>query len=63
MLHEDRDRVVREFRNGTTKILIATDVLSRGFDVSQVAPVLRLFDFWGKLCSKSEDSILSQRAL
>ena len=36
MQHEDRDRVVREFRNGTTKILIATDVLSRGFDVSQV---------------------------
>uniref|UniRef100_A0A061R2Y7 RNA helicase n=1 Tax=Tetraselmis sp. GSL018 TaxID=582737 RepID=A0A061R2Y7_9CHLO len=40
MLHEDRDRVVREFRNGTTKILIATDVLSRGFDVSQVTLVV-----------------------
>lgn len=32
----DRDRVVQEFRNGITKILISTDVLSRGFDVSQV---------------------------
>ena len=32
----DRDRVVQEFRDGTTKILISTDVLSRGFDVSQV---------------------------
>lgn len=31
-----RDRVVQEFRDGVTKILIATDVLSRGFDVSQV---------------------------
>ena len=32
----DRDRVVTEFRDGVTKILISTDVLSRGFDVSQV---------------------------
>ncbi len=36
MQHSDRDRVVQEFRDGTTKILISTDVLSRGFDVSQV---------------------------
>jgi ATP-dependent RNA helicase DDX19/DBP5 len=36
MEHEQRDRVVNEFRSGTTKVLIATDVLSRGFDVSQV---------------------------
>ena len=35
MDHELRDRVVGEFRNGTTKILISTDVLSRGFDVTQ----------------------------
>ena len=34
--HEQRDRTVKEFRSGTTKILIATDVLSRGFDVTQV---------------------------
>jgi ATP-dependent RNA helicase DDX19/DBP5 len=32
----DRDAVVNEFREGVTKVLIATDVLSRGFDVSQV---------------------------
>ncbi|EFJ52048.1 hypothetical protein VOLCADRAFT_103235 [Volvox carteri f. nagariensis] len=36
----DRDRVVQEFRDGTTKILISTDVLSRGFDVSQVTLVI-----------------------
>lgn len=36
MPFEDRDRVVGEFRRGETKILISTDVLSRGFDVSQV---------------------------
>ena len=33
---ELRDKVISEFRKGTTKVLIATDVLSRGFDVSQV---------------------------
>ena len=35
-----RDRVVREFRAGTTKVLISTDVLSRGFDVTQVTLVV-----------------------
>ncbi len=33
---ELRDKVVGEFRAGITKILISTDVLSRGFDVTQV---------------------------
>lgn len=36
MLKAERDKVVREFRSGITKILISTDVLARGFDVSQV---------------------------
>ena len=40
MQHEDRDRVIKEFRNGLTKILIATDVLSRGLDVSTVTLVI-----------------------
>lgn len=40
MEKEARDRVVREFRDGTTKILISTDVLSRGFDVTQVTLVI-----------------------
>jgi late competence protein required for DNA uptake (superfamily II DNA/RNA helicase) len=40
MQFEDRDRVVGEFRRGETKILISTDVLSRGFDVSQVRATL-----------------------
>ena len=38
--HEDRDRVIREFRDGTTKVLIATDVLSRGFDHAAVTLVV-----------------------
>lgn len=37
---ELRDKVISEFRKGTTKVLIATDVLSRGFDVSQVTLVV-----------------------
>lgn len=37
---EDRDRVIREFRSGQTKILIATDVLARGFDQAQVTLVV-----------------------
>ena len=36
MTHEERDAVIREYRAGTTKILIATDVLARGFDQAQV---------------------------
>ncbi len=39
MEHSARDRVIEEFRSGTTKILIATDVLSRGFDVTQVGSI------------------------
>ncbi|KAI3793072.1 hypothetical protein L1987_35685 [Smallanthus sonchifolius] len=29
---EDRDKIVKEFRDGLTQVLIATDVLARGFD-------------------------------
>ena len=40
MEHEDRDRVIDEFREGKTKILVVTDVLSRGFDQSTVTLVV-----------------------
>ncbi|CAK9161641.1 unnamed protein product [Ilex paraguariensis] len=33
---EDRDKIVKEFKDGLTQVLISTDVLSRGFDQSQV---------------------------
>ncbi|GJT50744.1 DEAD-box ATP-dependent RNA helicase 38 [Tanacetum coccineum] len=33
---EDRDKIVKEFKNGLTHVLISTDVLARGFDQSQV---------------------------
>lgn len=36
MEKRDRDNIVDEFRTGKTKILIATDLLARGFDVRSV---------------------------
>ena len=37
---EQRDQVVQEFRDGKTKVLIATDVLSRGFDLETISLVI-----------------------
>merc|ERR1712196_207037 len=37
---KDRDRVMEEFRNGVTKVLVATDVLARGIDVPSVTMVV-----------------------
>jgi ATP-dependent RNA helicase DDX19/DBP5 len=33
---EERDRIVKEFKDGLTQVLISTDLLARGFDQSQV---------------------------
>ncbi|XP_022144714.1 DEAD-box ATP-dependent RNA helicase 38 [Momordica charantia] len=38
--HEDRDKIVKEFRDGLTKVLISTDLLARGFDQQQVNLVI-----------------------
>ena len=40
MLQKERQNVMRKFRDGTTRILISTDVLSRGIDVQQVSLVI-----------------------
>ena len=53
MDHASRDRVVNEFRRGETKILIATDVLARGFDVSQVRLLLSVC-MVGASCCKGQ---------
>jgi len=37
---EERDRVMKEFRIGTSRILISTDLLARGIDVYQVSLVI-----------------------
>ena len=36
----DRDRVMKEFRAGATRVLITTDLLARGIDVYQVSIVI-----------------------
>ena len=35
-----RDRVMRRFRDGKTKILVATDVVGRGIDVSTISHII-----------------------
>jgi translation initiation factor 4A len=37
---DDRDRVMGEFRSGTTRALITTDLMARGIDVQQVSVVI-----------------------
>eukprot|EP00262_Sarcandra_glabra_P007385 TRINITY_DN2014_c0_g1_i1.p1 TRINITY_DN2014_c0_g1~~TRINITY_DN2014_c0_g1_i1.p1 ORF type:complete len:548 (-),score=96.05 TRINITY_DN2014_c0_g1_i1:309-1772(-) len=36
MRQEDRDKIIKEFKDGLTKVLISTDLLARGFDQAQV---------------------------
>ena len=36
----DRDHIMRDFRNGATRVLITTDLLARGIDVYQVSLVI-----------------------
>jgi len=37
---QDREKVMREFRNGATRVLVTTDLLARGIDVYQVSLVI-----------------------
>ena len=37
---EQRDKVMEEFRSGTSRVLIATDLWGRGIDVQQVSLVI-----------------------
>ena len=38
MPQKERDAITQEFRAGTTRVLITTDVWARGLDVQQVRP-------------------------
>eukprot|EP00746_Dinoflagellata_sp_MGD_P156226 gnl/MRDRNA2_/MRDRNA2_85739_c0_seq2.p1 gnl/MRDRNA2_/MRDRNA2_85739_c0~~gnl/MRDRNA2_/MRDRNA2_85739_c0_seq2.p1 ORF type:complete len:398 (-),score=68.10 gnl/MRDRNA2_/MRDRNA2_85739_c0_seq2:232-1425(-) len=38
--HEERQLVMRQFRNGSSRVLISTDLLARGIDVQQVNLVI-----------------------
>lgn len=40
MKQEDRDSIMKEFRSGSTRVLISTDVWARGIDVQQVSLVI-----------------------
>ena len=40
MQQEDRNKVIKSFRGGSTRVLITTGLLSRGFDVQQVSLVI-----------------------
>lgn len=40
MSQDERSDIVKKFRNGETRILLSTDLLSRGIDVQQVSIVI-----------------------
>lgn len=40
MEQKDRDVIMREFRSGSSRVLITTDLLARGIDVQQVSIVI-----------------------
>ena len=40
MEQKDRDVIMREFRSGSSRVLITTDLLARGIDVQQVSVVI-----------------------
>jgi superfamily II DNA/RNA helicase len=40
MTQEERDNIIKEFRDGKTRILLTTDLLSRGIDIPQVNMVI-----------------------
>jgi translation initiation factor 4A len=40
MDHNTRDVIMREFRSGSSRVLITTDLLARGIDVQQVSLVI-----------------------
>jgi len=40
LTQEERDLVMREFRSGSSRVLISTDLLQRGIDVQQVSLVI-----------------------
>ena len=40
MEQKDRDIIMKEFRSGSSRVLITTDLLARGIDIQQVSLVI-----------------------
>jgi superfamily II DNA/RNA helicase len=40
-----REVIMKEFRSGSSRVLIATDLLARGIDVQQVSLVIKYVQF------------------
>ena len=40
MPQEEREEIMKEFREGKTRVLITTDIISRGIDIQQVSLVI-----------------------
>lgn len=40
MTQDQRDQIMKEFRTGTTRIMLSTDLLSRGIDVQAISLVI-----------------------
>ena len=40
MEQKERDLIMRQFRTGSSRVLITTDLLARGIDVQQVSLVI-----------------------
>jgi len=40
MTQIDRDKIVKDFRDGIIRILITTDLLARGIDISDINMVI-----------------------
>ena len=40
MRQEDRNKIMNDFRSGANRVLLSTDLLSRGIDVQQVSIVI-----------------------
>ena len=40
MSQTERERIMKEFRSGTVRVLITTDLLARGIDVQQLSLVI-----------------------
>jgi translation initiation factor 4A len=52
-----RDVIMKEFRSGSSRVLIATDLLARGIDVQQVSLVSTLNLIFAKLTFRNTENL------